>query len=248
MNKLCAYFLSGTITTLLAGCSLIKQTDPLPDTFLEGAPVESAIPRVPFIHAWASDAVLTNKATSLYLLPVRTDKVDPETWMSSSGFSITSSNDYNEEVQKLAVFFHQRLSEELARVYSEHPRLKIVSAPAPDALNLEIALTEVVFSRPVTNVAAAAAPVPGVDFAISAMTTPYVAFAGRFTSPDGAVLLGTVGDRRSPPLRPIDLNKFTVASANRDIVSQWARELAEAVEFDTLAPVQRSSRFSLLPW
>ncbi len=115
-------------------------------------------------------------------------------------------------------------------------------------MNLELALTEVVFSRPATNLAVMAAPVPGAGAALSMMTAPVVAFAGRFTSPDGRELWGTVADRREPPFRPIDLNKFTVASSARDVVSQWARELAEAIEFDRLKPVERSPWFSWLPW
>jgi hypothetical protein len=236
------------VTALAAGCAWVQQSAPLPKTFLEGAPHESTLPRVPFTHAWASNARVTQKIEAIYIQPIRTDKLDPECWTLSSGFSITSQEDFNNEVTQLAQFFHQGLSKELERVYKENPRLRIASVPGPNALNLEIAFTEVVFSRPVTNVAAAAAPVPGVGFAVSALTAPSVAFAARFTSPDGAVLLGTLADRRSPTLRPIDLNKYTVASANRDIVSQWARELAEAIEFDLLKPVERSSRFSLLPW
>lgn len=248
MNKLRITIIVVLITTLPVACAWVQQAAPLRDTFLEGAPLQSTIPRVPFKHAWSSDAPVPQGITSVYLLPVRTDRIDPDSWTMSSGFSITSPDDFNEAVGELAQFFHQRLSEELARIYKDNPRLELAPTPSANALNFEIALTEVVFSRPVTNVAASAAPVPGVGFAVSTLTTPCVAFAGRFTSPDGTVLLGTVADRRTPPLRPIDLNKFTVASANRDIVSQWARELAEAVEFDRLKPVKRSSRFSLLPW
>ena len=248
MRRPCILHLFIGISTALSGCAGWTKPAPLPETFLEGAPPESSIPRVPFQQAWASDAKFSKEIRELYLPPVRTDKIDPATWTMSLGVSITSAEDFHVAVQELALFFHHRLTEELERVFAEHPRLKVVSSPSANAVNLELALTEVVFSRPIANAAAMAAPVPGVGYALSALTTPHVAFAGRFTSPDGAVLLGTVGDRRTPPLRPVDLNKFTLASSNRDIVSQWARELAEAIQFDTLTPVERSSRFSLLPW
>lgn len=248
MISMCACMTLVFSATLATGCAWVQQTAPLPRTFLEGSPHESTIPRVPFAHAWASDAKFTEGVEGIYILPVRTDKIDPDIWTLSSGLSITSREAFQSEVGELAEFFHNRLTEDLTSVYKEHPRLRIATAPSANTLNLEIAFTEVVFSRPVTNVAAAAAPVPGVGFAVSALTSPSVAFAARFTSPDGKVLLGTLADRRSPTLRPIDLNKYTVASANRDIVSQWARELAEAIEFDRLRPVERSSRFSLLPW
>lgn len=234
--------------TLLAGCALQKKFEPISANFLHGASPDSSIPRVPFKHAWAAERPSVQKVTAIYVLPVRTDRIAPDSWMESSGLSITSLEDYNEKVEALATFFHQRLTEELERVYSNNKRLRVVSKPAPDAVNLELALTEVVFSRPATNLAVMAAPVPGAGVALSAMTEPVIAFAGRFTSPDEGVLWGTVADRRNPPFRPIDLNKFTVASSARDVVSQWARELAEAIEFDRLKPIERSPWFSLMPW
>ena len=151
-------------------------------------------------------------------------------------------------MNEIALYFHEQLVAELRKVYERHPRLKVVTSPASDAVNLELGFTELVLSRPVARAAAMAAPVPGLEFALSAMSEPHVAFAARFTSQDGTILLGTVADRRFPPMRAIDLNKLTVSSSAREIVAQWARELAEAIEFNQLVPVERSSRFSLRPW
>ena len=248
MHKSRFFLCSIASIVFLAGCALQRKFEPISNTFLEGAPSESTISRVPFKHAWATTTPSANNITAIYVLPVRTDKLDPDSWLDSSSLSITSAADFQAEVQALALFFHERLTEELERAYANTNRFQIVAKPEPTAVNLELALTEVVFSRPATNLAVMAAPVPGAGAALSMMTAPVVAFAARFTSPDGHELWGTVADRREPPFRPVDLNKFTVASSARDVVSQWARELAEAIEFDRLKPVERSPWFSLLPW
>lgn len=232
----------------LSGCSARQRVAELPHTFLEGAPFEHKIERVPFEQAWGSDQKPRGAITAIYVKPVRIDLLPADTWEQSTGVSITSAKDFDEIAQDIASYFHEQLIAELAKVYERHPRLRVVTAPAKDAVNVEIALTELVLSRPVARAAAMAAPIPGLEFALSAMSEPHVAFAARFTSPDGTVLLGTVADRRFPPMRPIDINKLTVSSSAREIVAQWARELAEAIEFDRLAPVERSSWFSILPW
>ena len=234
--------------TNLVGCAARQRVEHVPATFLDGAPLESRIERVPFEQAWAASDTLKTPVSAIFVKPVRTDLLPSETWRDSTGVSITSSEDFQKFVDELGVYFHEQLVTELRKAHQGNPRLEVVSAPAPDAVNLEVAFTEMVLSRPVARAAAMAAPVPGLEFALSAMSEPHVAFAARFTSPDGAILLGTVADRRFPPMRPIDLNKLTVSSSAREIVSQWARELAEAIQFDRLTAVERSSRFSLLPW
>lgn len=203
---------------------------------------------MPFEQAWGSEQKLRGGITSIYVKPVRTDPLPADTWENSTGVSITSGKDFDEIARNIASYFHKQLVAELIKVYERHPRLRVVTTPAKDAVNVEIALTELFLSRPVARAAAMAAPIPGLEFALSAMSEPHVAFAARFTSPDGTVLLGTVADRRFPPMRPIDINKLTVTSSAREIVAQWARELAEAIEFDRLAPVERSLGFSLMPW
>lgn len=248
MRMLLVVMVAALHASLLSGCATKQRMEPLPPTFLEGAPREHAIDRVPFEHAWGADTKIAQPVKAIYVKPVRTDLLSPEEWRNSTGVSITDREDFQSFVNELAVYFHEQLVAELQKVYDRHPRLKVVTAPANDAVNLELGFTELVLSRPVARAAAMAAPVPGLEFALSAMSEPHVAFAARFTSPDGAILLGTVADRRFPPMRAIDLNKLTVSSSAREIIAQWARELAEAIEFDRLAPVERSSRFSLMPW
>jgi hypothetical protein len=248
MHKSVQYFLVLAFTfCTVGGCAIYNQTQPLSPLFLDGATLNSTVDRVPFKHAWSSSHSGAGMS-SIYVKPVRVDLLPSDSWTESTSVGISSAEDYNEVAQSLAVYFDERLREELRRVYERNKRLRIVNAKSKDSVILEIALTEIVLSRPVSHAMGIAAPVPGIGITLSAMHEPHVAFAARFMAPDGATLLGTVADRRFPPIRLLDLNKLTLTSSVREIISQWAREIAEAIEFERLAIVERSSRFSLLPW
>jgi hypothetical protein len=129
-----------------------------------------------------------------------------------------------------------------------NPRFELVDSPRRDSVIVEVALTELVLSEPIVRGLGLAAPVPGVDVALSTISDPHAAFAARVFDSDGKTLLGTVADRRFPPVRVIDLNKLRATSSAREIISQWARELAESIQTDELTPVERSPWYSLWIW
>jgi hypothetical protein len=230
----------------LAACSLKERTDPLPPTFLEGAPLESTIPEIPFQHAWAASREAITPYDSVYIKPVRIDLLPADEWKRSRGFATLSQEDFEKDAALLARYFRIRLLGELNRVSAK--RFAVVATPNEKTITVEIALTELVLSEPILRILAIAAPVPGVDLALSAFSDPHVAFAARFVAPDGSTLLGTVADRRFPPLRVIDLNKLRARSSAREIIAQWARELAESIQREELRTVKKSSWISLWIW
>lgn len=239
-----ALFLTLTVAT---GCAVQDKAKPMPTTFLQGVPLESKIERVPFEHAWKRPGDIRIGIDSIYVKPIRTDLVPADSWVHSSGVTLTSAQDFNKEVAEVAVYFKEQLNLELKKAFEKTKRLKIATAPSAHTVTLEIALTEVVLSRPASSAASLASPIPGTGLALSTLHNPHLAFAARFVGPDGT-LLATVADRRFPPKRIIDLNKLTLTSSAREIVAQWARELAEAIEFDKNSPIEKSTSISLLPW
>jgi hypothetical protein len=64
--------------SILSGCATTRRMEPLPSTFLEGAPLEHSISRVPFEHAWAGQAKVAQPVTAIYVKPVRTDLLSSE--------------------------------------------------------------------------------------------------------------------------------------------------------------------------
>jgi hypothetical protein len=182
----------------------------------------------------------------VYIKPVRTDLLKPSEWEKSHGVAISSKEEFEKSVALLARYFRIRLLAELRAI--KNGRFKLVDAPDPSSLVVEIAFTELVLSEPIIRAATLAAPIPGADFALSAFSDPHVGFAARFTNHDGTALIATAADRRFPPVRIIDLNKLRASSSAREIISQWSRELAESIEFEELTKVSKSWGFSLLPW
>jgi hypothetical protein len=231
---------------IFTACSLKARVDPLPPSFLEGAPLESTIAEIPFQHAWAAPRDQSTSYESIYIKPIRIDLLPADEWKRSRGFATSSQTAFERDAAILARYFRIRLLAELNKVPS--PRFSVVDALGEKTIIVEIALTELVLSEPLLRMLAIAAPVPGVDVALSVFSDPHVAFAARFFAPDGSTLLGTVADRRFPPLRVIDLNKLRARSSAREIISLWARELAETIQFEELRTVKRSSWFSWWIW
>jgi hypothetical protein len=82
----------------------------------------------------------------------------------------------------------------------------------------------------------------------SAISDPHVAFAARVYDGKTGKLVATAADRKFPPTRLLDLNKVTVTSPNREIVSTWANIIAGALNRDGFAKVESQGTFSILPW
>ncbi len=231
---------------LCAGCSLKERVEPISPTFLDGASLESTIAEIPFQHAWAAPRDEPLSYRSVYVKPVRVDLLPADEWKRSRGFATLSQTEFEKDATVIARYFRIRLLSELEKVPGK--RFIVVDTPDETTLIVEIALTELVLSEPMLRMLALAAPVPGVDVALSTFSDPHVAFAARFLASDGTTLLATVADRRFPPLRVIDLNKLRARSSAREIISLWARELAESIQFEEFRKVERSSWFSWWIW
>lgn len=239
--------LSITIAALaLLACAVQERTEPVVETFLEGAPRESALPDIPFMHSWIAPQTTPLPYSTIYVKPVRTDLLPEDMWLRSRGLAVSSAEEFQRDAAVIARYFRIRLLSELKSTASQ--RFAIVETPNDTSLILEVALTELVLSEPLIRAAALAVPFPGVDLALSTISDPHVSFAARFTSPDGKHLLATAADRRFPPVRLIDFNKLRARSSAREIIARWARQLAQAIQLDEFNQVEGNSWFSILPW
>jgi hypothetical protein len=231
---------------ILFGCAVEGRFEAPPRTFLEDVSIAKTMKTMPFRHAWVDPKSVQKNYTSVFVRPIRIDLLSDDAWKRSSSIGIHSKEDYEKEAQQIADYFHEQLVAALNEASSK--RFQVADTPSKSALIVSIALTEVEFSHPIPRAAALAAPLPGVDMALNTITDPHVAFAARFTDPVSNELQASAADRRYPPLRLIDLNKLTITSSTREIVKDWSRELAEAIQSNRFATVERTSRFSLLPW
>lgn len=234
------------LATLLTGCAVSQRMEGPPSTFIEDAPLNERLDNMPFDHSWIVPDSVERNYDSVLIVPVRYDLLPAGAWKQSSSIYLNSEEAYLHEAKVLAGYFTKQLLEELGKV--PNPRFKVVSSQTPSTLIVSIALTQLEFSHPMTRVAALAAPVPGVDMALNTITDPHASFSARFTDPTTGELIASAADKRFPPIRIIDLNKLTITSSTREIVKQWSRELAEAIQKDRFSKIEKSWRFSLLPW
>jgi hypothetical protein len=245
-HRLYSVFCLLLLSFAATGCAIKERTEPVIPTFLDGAPVESSIKEVPFMHAWIAPYAKEHSFKSVYIKPIRTDLLKKSEWEKSRGLAVSTKEEFDKSAALLARYFRIKLLSELKKI--EKPRFEVVESPNQASLVAEIALTELALSEPIIRAAALAVPFPGVDQALSTVSDPHVAFAARFTNFDGTKLIATAADRRFPPIRIIDLNKLRATSSAREIVSQWSLEMAESIQFDELTKVPRASLFSLMPW
>ena len=229
-----------------SGCSAKKRIADLEPTFLEDVDIQSKVDNLPFQHAWFDPDSNGNSYHSIFIKPVSVDRLTVDQWIRSNNAIITSKEDYITEAKEIAIYFHEQLVEQLKSL--ARSKWTILEQPNKDCLIVEIALTELEFSHPVTRAAALLVPVPGTGAAVGAVSDPHVAFAARISDAGSGKLLGTFADRKFPPARIIDLNKLTVSSAPREVVAIWSELIAEAFSKGRYVKTEGSSKFSLKPW
>ena len=122
-----------------------------------------------------------------------------------------------------------------------------MTLPGPRTIVVEIALTELEFSRPIARAGSMVAPIPGAGAALSMISDPHAAFAARVTDGATGELIATAADRKFPPTRIVDLNKLTVTSSAREICSLWADSIARGIQSKDGEKITSQS-FSFLPW
>jgi hypothetical protein len=231
---------------ILSACAVKERFAAPPSTFLEDVSVAHKMENLPFDHSWLVADSDERRYDTVYVAPISIGRLPEDAWKRSVEIGVRSKKEYKREAQKIADYFRERLVIELTKV--KHARLAVVAEPTNSSLVVTIVLTELELSHPLTRAAALAAPLPGVDMALNTVTDPHVAFSARLTDAASEELVATVADRRYPPFRVIDLNKLFVRSSAREIVANWSKELAQAIQLNRLQTVNKTWGFSLLPW
>lgn len=241
-------FLSGlfSILLILSACTLHKRTEPLSNAFLKDVDLSQQIKSLPFQHSWIAPGIKADDYESVLVLPVRTDFIDEDNWVNSSGLAINSAADYFKEAESLARFFQKSLIRNLD--FEPNGRFNVTKNKGKYVLVIEIALTEMELARPTVRTASLVVPVPGTGPAVGAITDPHVAFAAKITDGQTGKLLATVADRRFAPKRMIDLKKLQVNKSVREICEAWAKELTQALQKGVKSRVGYKRDMEILSW
>ncbi len=245
MNKKLLSLLFAIPFCATVGCAAKDRVTGVPNTFLKDVDITKKLENMPFTHSWVWKEVDPKNYDAVYLPPIKL-AMPSGSWKNSASGWITSEQDYLDEAEKIAEYFRKRIVEEIQQTPSA--RLGVATSPGPGVVVIEIALTELEFSHPVARAGALAAPIPGTSAALSTVTDPHAAFAARLTDAQTGALIATAADRKFPPTRLLDLNKLTVTSSAREVASNWAVEIADAVQKGRLAEVPTKGRFDWKPW
>lgn len=229
-----------------SGCAARERTKPLGKLFLEDRDVLVADDELPFLHAWIDPNLPRGYYSKVFFRSVTTDRLPKDAWKASRSTFLISKESYLKEASALADYFKSELRKKAER----YPKasFSVVNEPGEATLVFDIAITELEFSHPVTKAGMLLVPVPGASVAFSAVSDPHVAFAARVYDGKSGALIATLGDRKFPPVRVIDVNKLTVTSSTREIVSTWADIIAEGLNRERFVKVHDKGIFRILPW
>jgi hypothetical protein len=230
----------------LIGCAAREHVKPISNSYLEDRDVTVADDSLPFNHAWIDPNIPSGHYTKVFFRTVTIEKLPKGAWKASKSPYISSEKDYLKEAKLLSEHFLDRLNTKVKK----YPKGTFVVTDKGESggLVFDIAITELEFTHPIEKAGVMLVPVPGSSVAFSAVSEPHVAFAARVYDGESGKLLATVADRKFPPIRLIDVNKLTVTSSAREIVSIWADLIAEGLNRDRFAKVSSRGLFSILPW
>lgn len=223
----------------LTGCAAKRAVSKAePTAFLNSTGTAGAgkISRLPYERSWRNPSVKVSNYSRICFRPVTTAYLRAEMWQQSASPFITSKEDFILQAAGLAQTWNASLRNAFA--VPENRFAVVNDATQPGTLVVEIAITEVVFGRPVANAASYA--VSGGGVAYGALFSPSVAFEARVTDGATGQLVATVSDRRSTKIKLVDLSKFTYTQSNRQICEQWSGEFMKAFNVSLFPKVNRS--------
>jgi hypothetical protein len=234
------------IASGVIGCAVKERTNPLPQTFLEGRDVSHTDKTLPFKHAWIEPNLPQKDYSNVYFRSVTADTLPEKAWEASKSTFLTKEREYKKLASELAEYFKQQLINKVATF--PDGVVSVVESPQPKGLIFDIALTELEFSHPIEKAGFMLVPIPASSLVFNTVSDPHVAFAAKVYDAETGKLVATLGDRRFPPTRLLDVNRLTVSSSTREIVDTWAEIIAEGLNRDRFAEIPDRGFFALLPW
>ncbi len=162
------------------------------------------------------------------------------------GVEYLNEEEYTEKINALADYFDKRLEKSFKSTRKQ--RLELVESINDTTMVVEIAMTEVVFHRPASYAAAYAIPIPGSSYAFDSLISPRVAFELKVTDGETGELICTMADRALPPVKPLDLNKFTVSRPLEEVIDIWVREFVRSANQAIREDLRRRWPVRLMPF
>ncbi len=262
-----AVLLSFLILTLLPGCTIQKAIVEPPQQrgFIEYKHNEGEVTnQFPFAYTWIEPGIDSNAYSKIIFAPIDVSLIPDDDWLKSLDITIRTKSDYQEKTKQIAQYFQNAVSE----IFSEEKesRYTLVEAPdntstggkavmtrapekgTPGTVQVEIALTEIIFGKPLVYAGTFAIPLPATSYMFDSVSSPMLSMEGRVRDAVSGKIIAVFADRKLPQVKPFDLNKFTTSSALHEVIDRWADELFRSFNREGNSIVKKTSTFSLIPW
>ncbi len=229
------------LISVIIGC----KASPAPDSgYLMHSQNEAMREDVPFHRAWKKEEVDFLTKSKVYFPPVNTEYLMRMNWLNRQTDLLTTA-DVKNDVTEIAEYTHKAM-EEAFRDY-ENTHFTLVDKPDEDTWIIEIALTEIVPSKPALH-ALGFVPVLGSGAASSILNDPSAAIEARIRDGKTSEVVALMADREQPPLKPLDVQKFTWYGPAKVIIDEWAEQFAEVAHKRTEDMITDDIPIALLPW
>ncbi|MFZ2445700.1 MAG: DUF3313 domain-containing protein [Syntrophobacteraceae bacterium] len=240
-----AVFLLAAACLGLMGCEAMK-AKPSQGTGFVPMKELAAQAEYPFNKAWLKAGVDWDKYKTIYIKDVNTKYLMEANWWQQN----FRHQDMERDTQTISRYMREKFRESFK---NDPKRLyKVLNAPEPGSLTLEMALTELVPSNPALEAASIAAPYGGgVVVQVAARESgakATVAFESRLVDTDTGVVLFMAADREQGKVAPVNLRALTWYGEANVIIDEWADQFVQVANKHPGEVVKAASPFTLMPW
>ena len=226
---------------LLAGC----KANEAKSTGFTTAELMDHDPSLPFHKVWRKPGVDFTKYKKLYVADVNTEYMLKNTaWQQGE-----RQGQIENDVKEIAVY----TKAEIEKAFREDPnhRYEVLSAPStdPDAVTMEMAITEIVPSKVSLN-ALGWTPVWLGVAAVRTVSndTSSAAFEARLRDASTNEVVAMAADRESEQYAPVSVRGLTWYTHAKVMIHDWAVQFVEVANRKPGQAVKDTDAFTLKPW
>jgi hypothetical protein len=204
---------------------------------------------LPFHKVWKRAGVSLDDYDEIYIVPVNTAYLKENGWWKDLGLK-----DVEKDIDTIASFAWDTMVESFRN--DPNHRFKVVSAPGPKTLIMEMAITELVPNKAGFEAALTAASMGVGALAVSAGSAAgksfgsksSVAFEMRLRDSGTDKVVGMVADREEEQASPINIKNFTWYGHAESIIKSWADQFVKIANRGPGEVVSDTPAFTFKPW
>ena len=218
-----------------------------PNTGFTSAEQMKPNPQLPFNRSWRKPGIDWKNYDKLYVAEVNTSYMLKESdWQKGE-----RKDEIQQDVKKLGEYTRQAVIDAFKK--DPNHRFEVLSAPTndPKAIQLELALTEVVPSKVLLNALGYAPFYVGTAVSAArfiASDQSSVAFEGRVRDCATNEVIAMAADRETEQYAPVSVRGLTWYGHSEFIITQWANQFVKTLDRKPGETVKGTDTFTLQPW